>query len=383
MKAGDKKKLQALAAETLAKVRAARLAAHQLTSLRRSDPTVTGPALDKTAGEATARYDAALASAQDLGTALGSPEVQTIVPSGTAGIVLQSVQASRAGVDAVKNAAPAQQDVEQAAKQLEEAEDRAVRIIGDTEAAFEAAPEPKGAIANLTRMVSELNVRDWLKAVGSILGLGVLGALGLWGGYKLIAAILEAGPLFDKLAQIDFARGLITFILALGTMLIALLLVLGALFGSEESKDNFTRGKEVLTVLIGVLGTILGFYFGSEKGSAALELSAVAVSQSADGKLATIATEVSGGTPPYTYSIRFEPAGVIPDIKDKVSEDGRLSAEVDIQKMEEGKPVTFTIEVVDRANKRVSYQSSGAERITRKMEQGEKGKSGPPARSAP
>jgi hypothetical protein len=92
--------------------------------------------------------------------------------------------------------------------------------------------------------------------------------------------------------------------------------------------------------VIGVLGTILGFYFGSEREGElpAPQVAAVAVSQSADGKLATIATEISGGTPPYTYSIRFEPAGAIPDIEDRVSEDGRISADVDIQKVEEGKP---------------------------------------------
>jgi hypothetical protein len=31
-------------------------------------------------------------------------------------------------------------------------------------------------------------------------------------------------------------------------MLIALILVVGALLGGEDSKDNFTHGKEVLTV---------------------------------------------------------------------------------------------------------------------------------------
>lgn len=33
----------------------------------------------------------------------------------------------------------------------------------------------------------------------------------------------------------------------------------------NELNERFQRGKDILTVLIGVFGAILGFYFGSEK----------------------------------------------------------------------------------------------------------------------
>ena len=46
-------------------------------------------------------------------------------------------------------------------------------------------------------------------------------------------------------------------------MLIAVLLALFVITSdSPDAKERFAHGKEVLTILIGVFGTILGFYFG-------------------------------------------------------------------------------------------------------------------------
>ena len=67
------------------------------------------------------------------------------------------------------------------------------------------------------------------------------------------------------LADVSTARGLITFVFTLGTMSIAVFLLV-ALFlagqGNEESVGKrFDRSKEVLTTLIALLGTVVGFYF--------------------------------------------------------------------------------------------------------------------------
>jgi len=65
----------------------------------------------------------------------------------------------------------------------------------------------------------------------------------------------------------NVARGLITFLVAMVTVAIALILTLSAvLSNSTDYKERFALGKEVLTIFIGVLGTIIGFYFGSVKG---------------------------------------------------------------------------------------------------------------------
>lgn len=80
-----------------------------------------------------------------------------------------------------------------------------------------------------------------------------------------IAGIIYGG----KLSSIgdgssNVARGLITFLVAIVTVAIAIILTLSAVMSSSNDyKERFALGKEVLTIFIGVLGTIVGFYFGS------------------------------------------------------------------------------------------------------------------------
>jgi len=73
------------------------------------------------------------------------------------------------------------------------------------------------------------------------------------------------------ISNIDYARGLITLFFAVGTIAIALMLTISALFQTgEEAKDRFDRGREILGLLIGIFGTIVGFYFGSANSNSAL-----------------------------------------------------------------------------------------------------------------
>src|SRR5258708_34816528 len=70
----------------------------------------------------------------------------------------------------------------------------------------------------------------------------------------------------EKIAEPAVARGLITFLFALSTVAIAIILAISTVIfpGEPEGDKRFDRGKQVLSVLIGVLGTIVGFYFGAE-----------------------------------------------------------------------------------------------------------------------
>lgn len=93
------------------------------------------------------------------------------------------------------------------------------------------------------------------------IAMGIVGIIAI----LAITAIIYSGSLSnlgDKTSNV--ARGLITFFVAMITVAIALILTLSAvLSNSSDYKERFALGKEILTIFIGILGTIVGFYFGS------------------------------------------------------------------------------------------------------------------------
>lgn len=127
---------------------------------------------------------------------------------------------------------------------------------------------------------------------------------------------LDKGLVLAHMGQVEFARGLITYLFAVVTIGTAVVLVVSALTSDETpaNERRFERGKEILSLLLGVFGTIVGFYFGSEvaaKGQptetivnvAPLRLSAAPAASGADF---TLTTYVSGGKAPYKYGIGFD-----------------------------------------------------------------------------
>jgi hypothetical protein len=70
------------------------------------------------------------------------------------------------------------------------------------------------------------------------------------------------------IANTDVARGFITVLFGVGTIGIALIVTLsGILLSDDRSKERFDRGKEVLSLLLGIFGTIVGFYYGTKVSS--------------------------------------------------------------------------------------------------------------------
>jgi hypothetical protein len=131
---------------------------------------------------------------------------------------------------------------------------------------------------------------------------------------------LDKGLVLTKMGQIEFARGLITYLFAVVTIGTAVVLVVSALTSEETPahEQRFQRGKEILSLLLGVFGTIVGFYFGSEVTSKAvaeermirvipIHLSATSVP--AGGQF-TFTTFIDGGKAPYKYGVGFENDGV-------------------------------------------------------------------------
>lgn len=148
-------------------------------------------------------------------------------------------------------------------------------------------------------------------AVMAILGIGLAVAI-VWG-------LFAKDSIVRELANVDLARGVITFIFAIGTIGIALLLTFGALLGGLKTEE-FANAKGVLTVLIGVFGTILGFYFGTAAGGG--QKLDVAEIKFADKQLIT---HISGGTQPYRYSITSSDPKDFAPITSKVSDDGWIN----------------------------------------------------------
>jgi len=154
------------------------------------------------------------------------------------------------------------------------------------------------------------------------------------------------GAFLNSLQKVDLARGLITFLVAIAAVGIAVILVLYPVITSDpQFKERFAMGKEVLTTLIGVLGTVVRFYFGSaDKPSRTLEVADIKVAE------AQVLTNVSGGIAPYRYTIRYGDRA----IENKVSGDGWI-----IESLGE-RPTTGTtiaVEVIDSKDQKVMKRS--------------------------
>jgi hypothetical protein len=173
----------------------------------------------------------------------------------------------------------------------------------------------------------------------------------------LFIGVLQ-GSLTSYLTNIPSARGLITFLIAIGTIAIAVILTLASVVmsadNSDELKERLSKGKEILTVLVGVLGTIVGFYFANNVGGTA-KLNVV-IGTPAERQEFKVGDEVnvlafaSGGEQPYqspTITAK-DSAGTKLDATATINDQGvfrsRFTPGV-------AGRVTFTIEVKDKSAK--------------------------------
>jgi hypothetical protein len=113
--------------------------------------------------------------------------------------------------------------------------------------------ENKSFLRELLDIVKAVTPMQW---VASLIGLLTIGGM-VW-------VIYTGANFFDDSTK---ARGLITFSVAIVTVAIALLLVFYLVIGGgaiDEVKERFTYGKDILLVFVGILGTIMGFYYGAD-----------------------------------------------------------------------------------------------------------------------
>jgi hypothetical protein len=73
---------------------------------------------------------------------------------------------------------------------------------------------------------------------------------------------------------VDQSRGILAFLFGITTVGIVIIVVVAVFFEARETTldDRFQRGKDILTILIGLLGAILGYYFGQQSGQVQKQL---------------------------------------------------------------------------------------------------------------
>jgi hypothetical protein len=162
-----------------------------------------------------------------------------------------------------------------------------------------------------------------------------------------------------NMSRSEFARGLITYLYAVVTIGTAVVLVLSALLGSADPahERRFERGKEILALMLGVFGTIVGFYFGQAQASSsspALQISTLDVSPRSVqvGADFTIRAVVTGGMLPYRFGIAIGNEATEPT--DTVADGGWLTKQMTARQLRPDEPAIVTIVVQDGGGRRTS-----------------------------
>jgi hypothetical protein len=191
--------------------------------------------------------------------------------------------------------------------------------------------------------------KAFLNPVVAIAGLILMGVL-----FLLFCAIVgwDKGLVLSNMAKVDYARGLITYLFAVVTIGTAVILVVSALIAPADDahQKQFERGKEILALLLGVFGTIVGFYFGSEVAKGAEQMLRIAPIHLSSTSVAPnlkfdIMTVVSGGLPPYRYGVGLDNPSV--GTTEEVDKSGWIEKELTAPAANKEETVSVTIRVQD------------------------------------
>jgi hypothetical protein len=169
-------------------------------------------------------------------------------------------------------------------------------------------------------------------------------------GILVLAMIFYGRPLVQFMINASAARALIALAISLSTIGLAFLLVFQA-FRTNDDRQ-FQRGREIYGGLIGIFGTIIGFYFGSTGGSPAdLDVEQLKVTTEA------VSFHVKGGQPPYTATVSAK--GTLASDGTKTLDENKpvtvdLNGNANYVLSEKVGAATVTVDVKDSANRVMS-----------------------------
>ena len=201
---------------------------------------------------------------------------------------------------------------------------------------------------------------DWATIPGIITVLIALAVIII-----IVLGLTGHRTVYELLSKTEVARGLITFLIALITIAMAIILVLYGLTNTApDFKDRFGLTKEIFTFLIGILGTIVGFYFGLSPGAQIqnLQISPLYITEKTPpkGQSTTIIGFITGGKPPYSYSLTFTPTDIQPI--DNTTPNGYIEQRINIPAGSAPPPsnttVRFQISVRDNDNRIINYSGN-------------------------
>jgi hypothetical protein len=187
--------------------------------------------------------------------------------------------------------------------------------------------------------------KGWGEILLNNIGSLFLVAFGIIVAIILVWGIFWHGSSFIGLiSKADQARGLITFLFSFTTIALFILIAITTFWMNKDDVEaRVNKAKDLLTIMIGIFGTILGFYYGSlangpgATGPGGLSLTNFGVPSVAvaAGDKTTIGATVTGGKAPLTYDVLFsDPAGSADatglSVKDQPMSDDKVAQAITI-----------------------------------------------------
>ena len=118
--------------------------------------------------------------------------------------------------------------------------------------------------------------------------------------------------MLNRLDDPDYARGIITYLFSVGTIGVIILVVFATLTrrGDEQDRERYERSKTFVSLLLGIFGTIVGFYYGQsadgDEGPTVQVAEFSVPDEAAPGEDVVVEGVVTGGRPPYFVLLRVD-----------------------------------------------------------------------------